>query len=345
MTLLLVGDIGGTKTLLRLVEVASGEGKEIALQQEIRYEALYPSQEYADLVPIVRQFFGEAASELGNTPAPSKACLAIAGPVVGDTSVLTNLGWSLDAKRLKNELGIPKLGLINDFAGVGYGVLSLPPSDIHTLQAGTPQPAAPIAVIGAGTGLGEGFLISQQDGEYRIYPSEGGHADFAPRTELEFELLQDLRRRYNLDRVSVERVVSGPGILSIYEFLRSHPASGQENPTTDGKDNLAKKSPQEISVAAIEKSDRLCEQAMQIFVEAYAAEAGNLAIKLLPYGGLYLAGGIAGKILPAIEEDNRFMRAFNQKGRVSPLLEAVPVHIVLNQQVGLLGATVYAAGL
>lgn len=345
MTVLLVGDIGGTKTLLRLVEVATEESKDIPSQQEIRYEALYPSQEYPDLVPIARQFFGEAASEMGNAPAPSKACLAIAGPVVGDTSVLTNLGWSLDAKRLKNDLGIPKLGLINDFAAVGYGVLSLPSSDIHTLQAGTPQPAAPIAVIGAGTGLGEGFLIRHSD-DYRIYPSEGGHADFAPRTELEFELLQDLRRRYNLDRVSVERVVSGPGILSIYEFLRDRSRSARENRAQEDKDSsAAKKSPEEIAVAALEKSDRLCEQAMQIFVEAYAAEAGNLAIKLLPYGGLYLAGGIAGKILPAIEEDNRFMRAFGRKGRVSPLLEAVPVHIVLNQQVGLLGATVYAARL
>lgn len=336
MTLLLVGDIGGTKTLLRLVEVASGESKDIALQQKILYEALYPSQEYADLVPIVRQFFGEAASKLGNAPAPSKACLAIAGPVVGDTCVLTNLSWSLDAKRLKNDLGIPKLGLINDFAAVGYGVLGLPPSDIHTLQVGTPQPEAPIAVIGAGTGLGEGFLIHQLN-DYRVYSSEGGHADFAPRTELEFELLQYLRRRYNLDRVSVERVVAGPGILSIYEFLRDRFGAD------DAK--AAKQSPQEIAVAALEKSDPLCEQAIEIFVEAYGAEAGNMAIKLLPYGGLYVAGGIAGKILPAIEENNRFMEAFGQKGRVSPLLKAVPVHIVLNQQVGLLGATVYAARL
>jgi glucokinase len=193
-------------------------------------------------------------------------------------------------------------------------------------------------VIGAGTGLGQGFLIRHLD-EYFVYPSEGGHGDFAPRTALEFELLQDLQQREKIDRVSVERVVSGMGIASIYKFLRDRAIAA-------GKDlSPADKDPSEISQAALEKSDPICEQTLQMFVEAYGAEAGNLALKLLPYGGLYLAGGIAAKILPLIAEGDRFINNFNHKGRVTPLVKKVPVHIVLNPQVGLIGAAICAARL
>lgn len=336
MTLLLVGDIGGTKTLLRLVEMPTGETSTTASQQKNVYEALYTSQEYPDLVPMVREFLRTAAEKSGNTPTPTKACFAIAGPVVGNTSVLTNLAWSLTTERLEEDLGIPHVRLINDFAAVGYGLLSLTPGDILTLQAGRPQSAAPMAVIGAGTGLGEGFLIRLFD-NYHVYATEGGHADFAPRTDIEFELLQYFHRQCHLDRVSVERVVSGQGIAAIYQFLCDRlPA------TSERKDHL---SAAEISQAALDKNDPLCEQAMQLFVEAYGAESGNLALKLLPYGGLYLAGGIAAKILPLIKEENRFLNAFKHKGRMSPLLERIPVHIVLNPQVGLQGAAVCASRL
>lgn len=340
MTLVLVGDIGGTKTLLRLVEmpIATTEEKQPTLKQENLYEALYSSQDFPDLVPIVRRFFEEASQKLGNKPEPKGACFAIAGPVVGNRSVLTNLSWTLDTERLEHELNIPQVTLINDFAAVGYGVLGLSPADVHVLQPGKPQSAAPIAVIGAGTGLGEAFLIRRLD-DYYVYASEGGHTDFAPRNDLEYELMQDVMRRNNIERVSVERVVSGLGIKGIYEFLRDRAISAGEKVPDEVPDQAA------ISKAAIEKSDRLCEQTMHIFVEAYGAEAGNLALKLLPYGGLYLAGGIAAKILPLIEENDRFLNTFHRKGRVSPLVKQVPVHVVTNPQIGLIGAAICAARL
>lgn len=346
MTLLLAGDIGGTKTFLRLVE-ESAEG----LRQTI-YEALYPSRDFPDLVPIVQDFLATAGQHLGCELQPEKACFAIAGPVVNDTSLLTNLDWFLEARRLEKELEISKISLINDFAAVGYGILGLEAKDLHTLQNVTPQPDAPIAVIGAGTGLGQGFLIQQSRG-YQVFPSEGGHADFAPRTGLEFQLLQYLREKYDIQRISVERVVSGQGVVAIYQFLRDRQIAPesveiqQVIKTWEQETGRTEKSVDPaatIAKAALEKSDRLCEQTLQMFVEAYGAEAGNLALKLLPYGGLYVAGGIAGKILPMIKA-GQFLRAFGQKGRVSSLLERVPIHVVLNPQVGLIGAAICASRL
>ena len=344
MTLLLAGDIGGTKTILRLVEESSGSS------WQTLHESRYLSRDFPDLVPIVQQFLLAAKQQLGMILRPEKACFAIAGPVVNDTCVLTNLAWFLDARRLEQELDIAKIHLINDFAAVGYGILGLEGKDLYTLQAATPQTDAPIAVIGAGTGLGEGFLI-QQAGGYQIFASEGGHADFAPRNELEFQLLQYLRDKYDIQRISVERVVSGQGIVALYQFLRDRqvahesPEIGEIIRTWERETGRTEKSVDPAAViaqAASEKRDRLCEQTLQMFVEAYGAEAGNLALKLLPYGGLYVAGGIAAKILPLIQEGN-FLRAFGQKGRVSPLLEKVSVHVVLNPQVGLIGAAICAS--
>lgn len=344
MTLLLAGDIGGTKTILRLVEKSSGSS------WQTLHESRYLSRDFPDLVPIVQQFLLAVKQKLGMVVRPEKACFAIAGPVVNDTCVLTNLAWFLDARRLEQELDIPTIHLINDFAAVGYGILGLEDKDLCTLQAATDQTDAPIAVIGAGTGLGEGFLI-QQAGGYQVFASEGGHADFAPRNELEFQLLQYLRDKYDIQRISVERVVSGQGIVALYQFLRDRqvahesPEIGEIIRTWERETGRTEKSVDPAAViaqAALEKRDRLCEQTLQMFVEAYGAEAGNLALKLLPYGGLYVAGGIAAKILPLIQEGN-FLRAFGQKGRVSPLLEKVSVRVVLNPQVGLIGAAICAS--
>jgi glucokinase len=339
MTLLLAGDIGGTKTILRLVETLKTGLQTLS-------EECYPSRDFPDLVPMVQQFLATT-----KTATPEKACFAIAGPVVNNTAKLTNLTWFLDSKRLEQELGITSISLINDFAAVGYGVLGLEPADLSTLQPGQ-QLSAPIAVIGAGTGLGQGFLIQQGD-NYQVFSSEGGHADFAPRSELEFELLKYLRDKHNIQRVSVERVVSGQGIVAIYQFLRDRRIAtesadvaqivktweqeiGQSEKTVDPAATIA--------TAALEKRDRLSEQTMQLFIEAYGAEAGNLALKLLPYGGLYVAGGIAAKNLSLLQEGS-FLRTFTDKGRISPLLEQVPVHIVLNPKVGLIGAAISAARL
>ena len=335
--LLLAGDIGGTKTILRLVEVAQNEFETI-------YEATYLSGNYPDLVPIVEQFLAAAEK-----PSPEAACLAIAGPVFNNTSKLTNLNWFLDSQRLQKELEIKRVSLINDFAAVCYGVLELKSADIYSLQSATASEQAPIGVIGAGTGLGEGFLVPHQ-GSHQVVATEGGHTDFAPRSELEWQLLQYIRERYRIERVSVERVVSGQGIVAIYQFLRDTQFAtelaevGEKVKIWEQQVEKGEKTVDPaaiISQTALQKSDSLCEKTMQMFVEAYGAEVGNFALKLLPYGGIYIAGGIAAKILPLMQED-RFLAAFKQKGRMRTLLEQMPVHIVLNPQVGLLGSVTYA---
>jgi len=348
MTLLLAGDIGGTKTALRLVDTETN--KPIS-EFKTLHENRYISANFIDLVPMVRQFLAEAEQGIGHTLAPEKACFAIAGPIVNNTSKLTNLSWSLSATGLSQQLEIAHVSLINDFAAVGYGVLGLQPADLLTLQTGKPQADAPIAIIGAGTGLGQGFVIAQ-GGAHKVYPTEGGHADFAPRTEIEFQLSRYLLDKHNIQRISAERVVSGQGILAIYQFLRDRQIA-EESPDiqqvvcTWEREIGHEKSVDPaaaISQAALEKRDRLSEQTMHMFIDAYGAEAGNLALKLLPYGGLYIAGGIAPKILPLIQESS-FLSSLIDKGRMLPLLEIVPVHIVLNPKVGLIGAALYASTL
>lgn len=352
MTLLLAGDIGGTKTILRLVNatITSSQGTKTKEHLESLYEERYLSGDFPDLVPIVKLFLNSATEQLGYSPKPERACFAIAGPVVNQTAKLTNLPWRLDAKHLAVELAIPHVILINDFEAVGYGVTGLPESDLVTLQAGEPQPHAPIGVIGAGTGLGECFVIPIGHG-IKVYPCEGGHVDFPPGSELEFQLMKYLLTKHQIDRVSVERVVSGPGIVGVYQFLRDRNFA-QESPDIAeivkewehqiGLGDVTVDPAAAISKAALEKRDRLSEQTMQMFVENYGSEAGNLALKLLPYNGLYIAGGITPKILPMLETYG-FMDAFYHKGRMKPILSKVPVHVVLNAQVGLLGAAVCAA--
>ena len=341
MTLLLAGDIGGTKTILRLVQFSDTVGLKTL------YEESFPSGDFPDLVPIVQKFLTTA-----NSSTPDKACFAIAGPVVENTAKLTNLSWFLDTERLSKELGIERISLINDFAAVGYGIFGLTKQDLLTLQVGKYQSAAPMAIIGAGTGLGQGFLIKQGN-SYQVFASEGGHADFAPRNQLEFELLKYILTKYDIQRVSVERVVSGLGIISIYQFLRDRKIATESPVIANavrtweqeaGKSEKTVDPGALIGNAALEKSDRLSEQTMQLFIEAYGAEAGNLALKLLPYGGLYIAGGIAPKILPLMQYGS-FLTNFTQKGRMGSLLEEIPVHIILNQQVGLIGAALSASRL
>jgi glucokinase len=353
MTVLLAGDIGGTKTILRLAEANSENSDDTSthIGMALLHEDQYVSSEFPDLVPMVRRFLQEASRKLGHEPKPNRACFAIAGPVSNNTSSLTNLSWSLEGDRLEKELALDQVVLINDFAAIGYGVLGLNNDDLCPLQTAEATANAPIAVIGAGTGLGQGFLVPDRAGRYAVYPSEGGHADFAPRSQLEFELLSYLRDKFKITRISAERVVSGQGIVAIYQFLRDR-QSGEESSdvakvvrTWERELGLAEKSVDpaaSIAIAAAENRDPLSERTMAIFVSAYGAEAGNLALKLLPYGGLYVAGGIAAKNL-SLMQSGKFMEAFMDKGRVSPLLEAIPVNVVLNPKVGLIGAALYAA--
>lgn len=309
---------------------------------------------------MVQEFLLAAELRLGYSPQPEKACFAIAGPVINNTSTLTNLDWSLEANRLTQALYLQKVSLVNDFAAVSYGVLGLPSDMLYRLQAGHPDPNAVIAIIRAGTGLGQGFLTPRSAGSYTVYSSEGGHVDFAPRSALEFELATYLQNKYQLEHLSVERVVSGPGIISIYQFLRDHLVA-PESPeiaqavrawerTAEPKrescreQKITQKQPTDIAAMiamAAAENDLLCQKTMQLFINIYGSEAGNLALKLLPYGGLYLAGGIAAKNLALLQKGG-FLQAFHRKGRMSSLLERVPIYVVLDPQVGLIGAALYA---
>jgi glucokinase len=345
MTMILAGDIGGTKTLLRLAE-ANSDGFTVLHEQR------FAGAGYASFSDVLREFLAKAKVKLGELPSLSAACFAIAGPVRDRgsqlTANLTNLGWAFDSDRISEEFNIANVSLINDFVGVGYGVLGLQPHDLHTLQDGKVLDRAPIGVIGAGTGLGEAYLGWNGD-RYEVYPTEGGHTDFAPRNALEIELLQYLQKRH--DRVSVERVASGTGIVAIYQFLRDRQTLAESAEIAE-KMRLWEAGDLNVDVAAAIANaaltncetnlDHLATQTMQMFVEAYAAEVGNLALKLIPNGGLYIAGGIAPKILPLLQ-DGKFLRILKSKGRISSVLEDIPIHIVLNPEVGLIGAMLHAA--
>ena len=352
MTQLLAGDIGGTKTILRLAEV-NDENVRSHVSHEISiktlYDAKFPSGNYPEFVPMVREFLAQA-SDVAGVVKPEAACLAIAGPIVDNTSQLTNLSWFLRAEFLSGALNIPQVQLINDFEAIGYGVLGLQPEDIYELRAGSPDPNSPMAVLGAGTGLGQGFLLPS-GGEYSVFPSEGGHVDFAPQSELEFQLRKYLIEKHGISRVSEERVVSGQGIISIYQFLRDRQYVSESQEIGEIMDMWERSAGQRskltdpaaaISQAATDKTDLLSQKTMEIFIRAYGSEAGNISLKFLPKGGLYIAGGVTAKNLELIKT-GEFMQAFNSKGRVSHLLDDVPVRVVLNQHVGLIGATIKAA--
>jgi len=346
----LAGDIGGTKTILQLVraETAATGGTPPSLVTLV--EETYPSQEYPDLVPMVRQFLDKTHSGGHGLARVTHACFGIAGPVVNQASKLTNLAWSLSAERLQLELNIEHVTLLNDFSAVGYGLAGLENSALVNLQTGTPDRSSPIAVIGAGTGLGEGFLVPDGAGRYRTFPCEGGHTDFAPRSDTEDQLLIYARRFFGVQQISVERVVSGPGIALIYQFLCEQAPERESTAMAKLRSQwLRDAGPQDggidlsaaVSEGALAGGDDLCRQAMRLFVEAYGAEAGNLALKLLCKGGLFVAGGVAPKILPLLQ-DGVFIEALRNKGRMRPLMESIPVSVVLNPKVGLIGAALCA---
>jgi glucokinase len=345
MAIILAGDIGGTKTLLRVAE-KNADGFRVL------YEQRFAGASYANFSDVLREFVETAKINLGEGLELTAACFGIAGPVHDRRSQLTNLGWFFDSDRLAEELKIDKVSLINDFVAVGYGLLGLQPHDLYTLQDGNVKERSPIGVIGAGTGLGEAYLGWNGD-RYEVYPTEGGHTDFAPRNALEIELLQYLLKHH--DRVSVERVASGTGIVAIYQFLRDRHFAPESDEiaekvrlwesgdlNVDAAAAIADAALTNCGINSETNMDQLATQTMQMFVEAYAAEVGNLALKLIPNGGLYIAGGIAPKILPLLQ-DGTFLQVLKNKGRVSLVLEDIPIHIVLNPEVGLIGAMLYAA--
>ncbi len=348
MTILLAGDIGGTKTILRLVRADDLTPGNIPTLTTL-YEITYASRDFLGLVSMVQVFMHAAEKALGETLRPVAACFGIAGPVLHNTSKLTNLGWLLEANELVRDLNIPQVELINDFAAVGYGVLGLAEDDICALREGERDPQGAIAIIGAGTGLGQGYVVPYPGG-YRVFATEGGHADFAARNELEYQLWRFLQDHYHLERVSTERVVSGTAIPAIYSFMRCRGI--EESPEMaaayhtweqeTGKEEKTVDLAAVISQHAMNDTDYLCSETMNVFIRAYGAEAGNLALKLLPYGGVYIAGGIASKNLPLMQRGD-FVEAFDQKGRVSAAIASIPIYVVKNPKVGLIGSALCAA--
>lgn len=315
--IILAGDIGGTKTLLRLSEAG---GAAIA---ELRFD----SRAYESFDQVVTEFLAGHAGQ-----ALAGACFGVAGPVEGGRANITNLPWRIDAAAIAARFHIPQVRLINDFQAVAYGIEALDGGDLATLQAGAPQDGGVRAVIGAGTGLGEGFM-TWQGGYYEAFPSEGSHADFAPTDALQIGLLNYLAERHS--HVSYERLLSGPGLVNIFEFLRNH--EGRQ-PTPELQAALEVYDPAAaISHCALAGSDELAVAALELFVRIYGAEAGNLALKVLARGGVYVAGGIAPQIIDKLK-DGQFMQAFVDKGRFEELLGRIPVYVVLNPEVGLLGA-------
>jgi glucokinase len=321
--IVLAGDVGGTNARLAIVEL-DGRGARITR------ESRYPSRDYPGLTPIVRHFLAEAASR------PDLACFGIACPIVGDDCTAPNLPWTINARTLAAEIGIPRTTIINDFVAVGYGIELLGPSDLATLQEGGPTPKGPIALIGAGTGLGQGYLIWEGD-HYRVLASEGGHGDFAPSGEVQSDLLRYLRRQFG--RVSWERLLSGPGIVNAYRYLL---ASGVAPERTVVRDEMEQEDPaMVITRHGIAKTDCLSDRALDLFCEILGAQAGNLALTIVSTGGVYLAGGIAPRLVERLRS-GPFMTAFRNKGRMSELLSRIPVHVIMNPNVGLLGAAAVA---
>jgi glucokinase len=322
VALVLAGDVGGTKTLLALAE-PSGDSIRIVR------EALYQSPVYPGLAPIVRAFLEEGRQSV------AAGCFGVPGPVLGGACRTPNLPWFLTEEALARETGLPTVRLINDFGAAAMGVLALPSEAFVTLQEGDLEPHGTRAVIGAGTGLGQAVLY--WDGHrYRPNATEGGHAGFSPQGELQRELGAYLEKSHS--RVSVERAVSGPGLLRMYRFLVARGVSTWP----EVAEAIGREDPGEVIARhALARTDIACEQALDLFVTLYGAEAGNMALRTMATGGVYVGGGIAPKILPRLRE-GAFLEAFRNKGRMSELMNRFPLRVVLEPRAGLLGAALEA---
>ena len=323
----LAGDIGGTKTLLQIADVAPG-------QYDVKYEKRYVSADYEHLTPMVTSFIAEAKSNIEFSV--ENACFGIAGPVKGRTANVTNLPWELNADYIQRDTGLKNVSLINDFQSVGYAIEVLGDDDIVTLQAGNVQAQGPRVVIGAGTGLGQGLLVWIND-HYEVIPSEGGHVSFAPVNDIQIDLLKFLANEFG--QVSYERVASGRGLHNIYRFLKDR--SGKEGAELAAA--IASGDPSAaISQAAMANSDPKAVQALDMFCEIYGRQTGNLALTCLATGGVYIGGGVAPRIIDKIK-DGTFLEAFNDNDQMRDLLKDMPVKVVINANVGVIGSAVVAS--
>ncbi len=324
MRYVLAGDLGGTNTRLAIVSSDDGPRRWVARED-------FRSREHTSLEELIRVF-------LSRTDLPVvRATFGVAGPVVAGRASITNLPWVIDAAQLQAACGLSSVTLVNDLQALAHALLVLGPEDLRTLNAGEPVRGGAMAVIAPGTGLGEAFVI--WDGRrYRTYASEGGHADFAPRDSLQIGLLAHLRSRF--DHVSYERVCAGPGIPNIYAYLKEHGVAPEPRSLAEQLRAASDPTPVIVAAALEEPPSALCRMALEMFVSVLAAEAGNLALKVLATGGVYLGGGIPRRILPMLAGE-QFLGAFQRKGRLAQLLAHVPVHVILPPDAGLVGAAVF----
>lgn len=350
-SLVLAADVGGTNSRFMLYRVemerAITPGK--PAPGELLFEHKYANIKHSSFADVVQAFFTDALANNvnGGNVNPEVACMAVAGVAQQNVCRLTNLDWLIDGPALEERFNIPCIEVINDFVAQGYGVLTL--AETEVLQMAGPKPAAgaTIACVGAGTGLGQCFLTAGPDGEYHAFPSEGGHAEFAPRgagnNEVQIELLRYLKIKYSgWNRISFERVVSGKGICNIYEFLAyMHPDRINKEVHTEF---LAAR--QDAGIVAKNSSPgSLCYEALQIFADCYGAACSTYAVQVMPFGGMYISGGVTQKLISFLTETTTFMEAYHDKGRVSPMLRDVPLFIVKGDNMGQRGAHLRAVRL
>lgn len=325
--MLLAGDLGGTKTNLAIYSADSGARYPLA-------EANFTSAKYSGLVEICNIFL-----EKVDIPV-KKACFGVAGPVVNGEANITNIGWDLSETQLAEALELDAVYLINDLASIGNAIPHLAEVDVLTINAGTPVEHGTIAVVAPGTGLGEAFVTwDAGDQQYVAHPSEGGHTDFAPNTELEIELLQYLFKRYG--HVSYERIASGSGIPNIYDFLKDTEKAHEPEWLAAELAEETDRTPTIVNTAlSDDRYAEICHMTLKMFVQILGSEAGNLALQYLATGGVYLGGGIPPRILKALKQPY-FLDAYFSKGRFAELLKDVPLHVILNPKAALNGAAIY----
>jgi len=323
--MILAGDVGGTKTILALFETEGDEIKCLKKEQ-------FSSTRYQTFTELLSVFLaGADCSQI------AAVCIGVAGVIAGDRCETTNLPWVLSGNEISERISSQNVWLLNDLEATAWGLLGLPEHNFVELNPGAQRQQGNIAVIAAGTGLGEA-IIAWDGAKYHIIASEGGHADFSPTNEREIELLRHLLKKYP-EHISCERLISGEGLVNVYQFLKHinwAPTSAEIERHMTERDPAAV-----IGETGVAGSDALCVEALKLFCRIYGAESGNLALKCLPYGGVYLAGGIGAKILPVLQQ-SEFMRGFLAKGRCRAVLQKISVKVCTNPEVALLGALSYA---
>lgn len=315
----LAGDVGATNARLALVTLAGGTPR-------VEERTEFASREHEGLAEIVSEYREQVRA------LPRRAAFGVAAPVREGRAAFANLDWTLEASDLSARTGLDQVRLVNDFEAVGHALPLLGRDDLVDLLDGQAEPRGTVAVLGAGTGLGHAFVTRSAQGD-RVHSSEAGHVDFGPRTAAEDALTGWLRGRHG--RVSCERVVSGPGLVDIYRFL-TETGRGEVDPTT--RQRLEREDPAAVvSERGLDASDPACRRALELFVQAYGAQAGNFALAVQATAGVYLGGGIAPKILPALRGEG-FRRAFREKGKMAAMMREIPVRVITNPDAGLLGA-------